>query len=59
MGSCTGLYAAYYMEQGYRARCELQQLYAPLDLENVSEPEDDAERDPIALVSPFRIGEST
>jgi len=59
MGSCTGLYAAYYMEQRYRARCELQQLYAPLDLENVSEPEDDAERDPIALVSPFRIGEST
>ena len=50
MGSCTGLYAAYYMEQRYRARCELQQLYAPLDLENVSEPEDDAERDPIALV---------
>ena len=59
MGSCTGLYAAYYMEQRYRARCELQQLYAPLDLENVSEPEDDAELDPIALISPFRIGVCT
>ena len=47
------------MEQSYRAHCELQQLYAPLDLENPSEPDEDAERDPNAFVSPFRIDKDT
>lgn len=56
VGGFLGLYAAYHMEQRHREYAELQQLYAPLDLENPSEPEEDM-NDPSALVSPFRIGE--
>ena len=50
VGGFLGLYAAYHMEQRHREYAELQQLYAPLDLENPSEPEEDM-NDPSALVS--------
>lgn len=57
LGASIGLYAASRMEQRYREHCELQQLYAPLDLENPSEPDTDDVRDPSVLVSPFCIDE--
>lgn len=38
-GSSIGLYSAYYFERQYRARREIESLYAPLDVE--AQGEDD------------------
>ncbi|KIK67155.1 hypothetical protein GYMLUDRAFT_92990 [Collybiopsis luxurians FD-317 M1] len=41
LGSSIGLYAAYHLERYYRNRREIARLYQPLDMEALSEDEDD------------------
>ncbi|KAJ3791141.1 hypothetical protein GGU10DRAFT_382816 [Lentinula aff. detonsa] len=41
LGSSIGLYVAYYMERYYRHRREISRLYRPLDMDTLSDDEDD------------------
>ncbi|SPO25765.1 uncharacterized protein UTRI_03130 [Ustilago trichophora] len=45
LGSSLGLFFSYHLEKRYRARRELERLYAPLDIEDYGDLDDEAEDD--------------
>ncbi|PWZ02245.1 hypothetical protein BCV70DRAFT_198519 [Testicularia cyperi] len=61
LGSSLGLFFSYHMEKRYRARREIERLYAPLDIEDYGDL-DDVDDDPDAegqeLQSTYRAGQT-
>ncbi|SPO25450.1 uncharacterized protein UTRI_03130_B [Ustilago trichophora] len=45
LGSSLGLFFSYHLEKRYRARRELERLYAPLDIEDYGDLDDETEDD--------------